>query len=59
MHRVAQEIFNTCLQHACPVDLTRKDPEVCHTNPRFFIWPSEKYFLTYRGVVDFSVHDSD
>ena len=51
-HQVAQESFNTYLQHACPVDLTRKDAEVCNTNPRFFVWPSEKYFLTYRGVVD-------
>jgi hypothetical protein len=58
-HQVAQESFDTYLQHACPVDLTRKDAEVCNTNPRFFIWPSQKYFLTYRGVVDCSVHDSD
>jgi hypothetical protein len=58
-HQVAQESFNTYLRHACPVDLTRKDAEVCNTNPRFFIWPSEKYFLTYRGVVDNSVYDSD
>jgi len=58
-HQVAQESFNTYLQHACPVDLTRKDAEVCNTNPRFFIWPSEKYFLTYRGVVDHSVDDPD
>jgi hypothetical protein len=58
-HQVAQESFNTYLQHACPVDLTRKDAEVCNTNPRFFIWPSEKYFLTYRGMVDHSVYDSD
>ena len=55
-HEVAQESFDTYLQHACPVDLTRKDAEVCNTNPRFFIWPSERYFLTYRGVVDYSVY---
>jgi hypothetical protein len=54
-HQVAQESFDTYLQHACPVDLTRKDAEVCTTNPRFFIWPGGKYFLTYRGVVDSSV----
>jgi hypothetical protein len=58
-HQVAQESFDTYLQHACPVDLTRKDAGVCNTNPRLFIWPSEKYFLTYRGVVDYSVYDSD
>jgi hypothetical protein len=58
-HQAAQESFDTYLQHACPVDLTRKDAEVCNTNPRFFIWPSEKYFLTYRGVVDYSVYARD
>jgi hypothetical protein len=58
-HQVAQESFNTYLQHACPVDLTRKDAEVSNTNPRFFIWPSEKYFLTYRGVVDYSACHPD
>ena len=57
--QVAEESFNTYLQHACPVDLTRKDAEVCNTNPRFFIWPSEKYFLSYRGVVDYSVSHPD
>ena len=58
-HHVAQESFDTYLQHACPVDLTRKAAEVCNTNPRFFIWPSEKYFLTYRGVVDYSSDKPD
>ena len=58
-HQVAQESFDTYLQHACPVDLTRKNPEVCNTNPRLFIWPSEKYFLTYRGVVDYSADKPD
>jgi hypothetical protein len=58
-HEVAQESFDNYLQHACPVDLTRKDAEVCNTNPRFFIWPSEKYFLTYRGVINSSVDHPD
>jgi len=58
-HQVAQESFDAYLQHACPVDLTRKDAEVCNTNPRYFIWPGEKYFLTYRGVVDHSDYDSN
>jgi hypothetical protein len=58
-HQVAQESFDTYLQHACPVELTCKDAEVCNTNPRFFIWPSEKYFLTYRGVVDYSVDEPE
>jgi hypothetical protein len=58
-HEVAQESFDTYLQHACPVDLTRKDAEVCNTNPRFFIWPSEKYFLTYRGVAVSSANNPD
>jgi hypothetical protein len=58
-HQVAQESFDTYLQHACPVYLSRKDAEVCNTNPRFFIWPNEKYFLTYRGVVDYSDYAGD
>ena len=48
---IAGESFQDYLQYACPVDLTRKDPEVCNTHPEFFLWPSDKYFLRYRGVV--------
>ena len=49
--RIAEESFQDYLQYVCPVDLTRKDPEVCNTHPEFFLWPSDKYFLRYRGVV--------
>ena len=49
--KIAEESFQDYLQYACPVDLTRKDPEVCNTHPEFFLWPSDKYFLRYRGVV--------
>ncbi len=49
--KIAEESFQDYLQYACPMDLTRKDPEVCNTHPEFFLWPSDKYFLRYRGVV--------
>jgi hypothetical protein len=49
--KIAEESFQDYLQYACPVDLTAKDPEVCNTHPEFFLWPSDKYFLRYRGVV--------
>ena len=49
--KIAEESFQDYLQYACPVDLTRKDPEVCNTHPEFFLWPSDKFFLRYRGVV--------
>jgi hypothetical protein len=49
--KIAEESFRDYLQYACPVDLTRKDAEVCNTHPEFFLWPSDKYFLRYRGVV--------
>ena len=50
--KIAEESFQDYLQYACPVDLTSKDPEVCNTHPEFFLWPSDKYFLRYRGVVE-------
>jgi hypothetical protein len=46
--RLAQESFNEYLQFACPVDLERKDAEVCTTHPQYFIWPSERFFIHYR-----------
>jgi hypothetical protein len=49
--KIAEESFQDYLQNVCPVDLTRKDPEVCNTHPEFFLWPSGKYFLRSRGVV--------
>jgi len=49
--KIAEESFQDYLQYACPVDLTCKDPEACNTHPEFFLWPSDKYFLRYRGVV--------
>jgi hypothetical protein len=54
--KIAEESFQDYLQYVCPVDLTRQDPEVCNTHPEFFLWPSDKYFLRYRGVVK-PLHD--
>jgi hypothetical protein len=46
--RLAEDSFNDYLQYACPVDLTRKDAEVCRTHPQYFIWPSDRFFIHYR-----------
>lgn len=46
--QLAQECFNNYLQYACPVDLSRKDAEVCRTHPQYFLWPSERFFIHYR-----------
>lgn len=48
---LAQDSFGEYLQHACPVDLDRGDAEVCRTHPEYFIWPSERFFIQYRGAV--------
>jgi len=45
---LAQECFSDYLQYACPVDLSRKDAEVCRTHPQYFLWPSERFFIHYR-----------
>lgn len=45
---LARECFNDYLQYACPVDLGRKDTEVCRTHPQYFLWPSERFFIHYR-----------
>jgi hypothetical protein len=50
--KIAEESFQDYLQYACPVDLTSKNPEICNTHPEFFLWPSDKFFLRYRGVVE-------
>ena len=47
-YHLAQDSFNEYLQHACPVDLGRKDADVCRTHPEFFLWPSDRFFLHYR-----------
>jgi hypothetical protein len=47
-YHFVQDSFNEYLQHACPVDLSRKDAEACRTHPEYFIWPSEKFFIHYR-----------
>ena len=47
-YRLAQDSFNDYLQYACPVDLARKDAEVCKTHPQYFIWPSDRFFVHYR-----------
>jgi hypothetical protein len=47
-YHLAQDSFNDYLQHACPVDLARKDAEVCRTHPEYFLWPSDKFFVHYR-----------
>ncbi len=46
--RLADESFIDYLQHACPVDLARDDAEVCRTHPRYFIWPSDRFFIHDR-----------
>jgi hypothetical protein len=47
-YHLAQDSFNDYLQYACPVDLARKDLEVCRTRPQYFLWPNDKFFLHYR-----------
>jgi hypothetical protein len=47
-YHLAQDSFNEYLQHACPVDLARKDAEGCMTHPRYFIWPSDRFYLHFR-----------
>jgi hypothetical protein len=47
-YHLAQESFNDYLQYACPVDLGRRDAEVCRTHPQYFIWPSDRFFVHYR-----------
>ncbi len=47
-HHLAQDSFNDYLRNACPVDLARKDAEVCTTHPQYFIWPSDRFFVHYR-----------
>lgn len=47
-YHLAQDSFNDYLQYACPVDLTRKNPEVCATHPQYFLWPSDRFFAHYR-----------
>ena len=47
-YHLAQESFNDYLQYACPVDLARKDAEICTTHPQYFIWPSDRFFVHYR-----------
>jgi hypothetical protein len=47
-YHLARDAFNDYLQYACPVDLTRKDAEVCRTHPEYFLWPSNRFFLHYR-----------
>jgi hypothetical protein len=47
-YQLAQASFNEYLQYACPVDLARKDAEICTTHPQYFIWPSDRFFIHYR-----------
>ena len=46
--QLAQECFHDYLQFACPVDLSRRDADVCRTHPQYFLWPSERFFIHYR-----------
>jgi len=46
--QLADESFSDYLQYACPVDLARRDFEVCRTHPRYFIWPSDRFFIHDR-----------
>jgi hypothetical protein len=47
-YHLARDSFNDYLQYACPVDLARKDAEVCKTHPEYFIWPSDRFYLHFR-----------
>ncbi len=47
-YQLAQDSFNDYLQYACPVDLSRKDAEICGTHPQYFVWPSDRFFLHLR-----------
>jgi hypothetical protein len=47
-YHLARDSFHEYLQYACPVDIDRKDPEVCRTHPQYFTWPSDRFFLRYR-----------
>ena len=47
-YHLAQDCFHEYLKYACPVDLARKDAEVCRTHPQNFIWPSDRFFIHYR-----------
>jgi hypothetical protein len=47
-YHLAQDSFSDYLQYACPVDLARRDAEVCRTHPQYFIWPSDRFFIHYR-----------
>ena len=47
-YHLDQESFNDYLQYACPVDLTRANAEVCQTHPRYFTWPSDRFFIHDR-----------
>ncbi|HEX7289412.1 MAG TPA: hypothetical protein VF532_24730, partial [Candidatus Angelobacter sp.] len=47
-YHLARDSFNDYLQYACPVDLSRKDAEVCRTHPEYFLWPSNRFFVHYR-----------
>jgi hypothetical protein len=47
-YHLAQDSFNDYLKYACPVDLARKDAEVCRTHPEYFLWPSDRFFVHYR-----------
>jgi hypothetical protein len=47
-YHLARDSFQEYLQYACPVDLTRKDADVCRTHPEYFLWPSDRFFVHYR-----------
>ncbi len=47
-YHLAQDSYSEYLQYACPVDLARKDAEVCRTHPQYFTWPSDRFFIHYR-----------
>jgi hypothetical protein len=47
-YHLGQDSFNDYLRYACPVDLARKDAEICRTHPQYFIWPSDRFFIHYR-----------
>jgi hypothetical protein len=47
-YHLAQESFNDYLQYACPLDPNGNDVRICTTQPQYFIWPSDRFFVHNR-----------
>ena len=47
-YHLAQESLRDYLQYACPEGLAQTNRKTCTTHPRYFIWPSDRFFLQDR-----------